>query len=114
MLIYKYKVNNKLLGFSGYTKWKSNKNKLKKKFYFNYPSVELQRTLVMKELFYKTYEDSVIAVAYNTSDEEIKISIAETEVAGMGIRGYLTLQGEVITLQDGILSMPAQSICILK
>ena len=62
----------------------------------------------------KTYEDSVIAVAYNTSDEEIKISIAETEVAGMGIRGYLTLQGEVITLQDGILSMPAQSICILK
>lgn len=62
----------------------------------------------------KTYEDSVIAVAYNTSDEEIKISIAETEVAGMGIRGYLTLQGEVITLQDGILSMPTQSICILK
>lgn len=37
-----------------------NQNKLKKKFYFNYPSVDLQRTLVMKELFYKTYEDSVI------------------------------------------------------
>ena len=62
----------------------------------------------------KTYEDSVIAVAYNTSDEEIKISIVGTEIADMGIRGYLTLQGEVITLQDGILSMPAQSICILK
>lgn len=37
-----------------------NQSKLKKKFYFNYPSVKLQRTLVMKELFYKTYEKSVI------------------------------------------------------
>lgn len=37
-----------------------NKKDLSKKFYFNYPSVKLQRTLVMKELFYKTYEDSVI------------------------------------------------------
>lgn len=37
-----------------------NQNKLKKKFYFNYPSVDLQRTLVIKELFYKTYENSII------------------------------------------------------
>lgn len=37
-----------------------NQNKLKKKFYFNYPSVELQRTLVNKELFYKTYAKSVL------------------------------------------------------
>lgn len=37
-----------------------NQNKLKKKFYFNYPSVKLQQTLVMKELFYKSYENSVI------------------------------------------------------
>ncbi len=37
-----------------------NKNKLKNKFYFNYPSVKLQRTLVMKEQFYKNYENSVI------------------------------------------------------
>ena len=35
-----------------------NQNKLKKKFYFNYPSVELQRTLVNKESFYKTYAKS--------------------------------------------------------
>ena len=32
----------------------------KKKFYFNYPSVELQRTLVNKESFYKTYAKSVL------------------------------------------------------
>ena len=62
----------------------------------------------------KTYEDSVIAVAYNTSDEEIKIMLTETEISDMKIRGYLTLQGEEITLQDGVLNMPAQSICILK
>ncbi len=37
-----------------------NQDSLKEKFYFNYPSVELQRTLVNKELFYKTYADSVL------------------------------------------------------
>lgn len=37
-----------------------NKEDLKDRFYFNYPSVELQRTLVNKELFYKTYADSVL------------------------------------------------------
>lgn len=62
----------------------------------------------------KTYEDSVIAVAYNTSDEKIDILLTGTEISEMEIRGYLTLQGEEIVLQDGILSMPAQSICILK
>ena len=37
-----------------------NQNDLKKKFYFSYPSVKLQHTLVNKEDFYKTYEDSVL------------------------------------------------------
>ena len=37
-----------------------NQEILKDKFYFNYPSVNLQKTLVNKELFYKTYENSVI------------------------------------------------------
>ena len=37
-----------------------NQEDLKDKFYFNYPDVELQRTLVNKELFYKTYANSVI------------------------------------------------------
>ena len=32
-----------------------NQDILKDKFYFNYPSVDLQKTLVNKELFYKTY-----------------------------------------------------------
>ena len=37
-----------------------NQDDLKKKFYFSYPSVKLQHTLVNKEDFYKTYEDSVL------------------------------------------------------
>lgn len=37
-----------------------NKSKLKNKFYFNYPSLKLQKTLIMKDLFYKTYQNSVL------------------------------------------------------
>ena len=62
----------------------------------------------------KTYNDSTIGIVYNTSDEVMNVNIAGTELAGMGIRGYLTLNNEEITLKDGILTMPAQSICILK
>ena len=39
-----------------------NKTKLKKKFYFNYPSVKLQNTFVNKEEFYKTYGDNIIDI----------------------------------------------------
>ncbi len=62
----------------------------------------------------KTYEGSMIGIVYNTSDEEINVTITGTELAEMGIRGYLTLNGEEIVLEDGVLTLPAQSICILK
>lgn len=62
----------------------------------------------------KTYEDSTIGIVYNTSDEAITVELEGTELADMEIRGYLTLNGEVVELADGVLSMPAQSICILK
>lgn len=61
----------------------------------------------------KKYMDSVIAIAYNTSDEEIQIDLTDSEVENMEIRGYLTLNNEEITLNDNLLKMPAQSICIL-
>lgn len=53
-----------------------NKAKLKKKFFFNYPSVKLQHTLVNKEDFYKTYADYEIdlprSIYYDcTKDEKI-------------------------------------------
>ena len=62
----------------------------------------------------KTYEGSTIAIAINNKGEEVQINLSESEIAEMGIRGYLTLQGEEITLKDGVLTLPAKSICILK
>ncbi|MCH5270903.1 MAG: alpha amylase [Lachnospiraceae bacterium] len=62
----------------------------------------------------KTWQESTIGIVYNTSDEEIQVILSGTELADMQIRGYLTLNGEIITLQDGVLTMPAQSICVLK
>lgn len=62
----------------------------------------------------KTWEGSTIAIAINNKDEEVQITLTESEISEMKIRGYLTLQGEEITLKDGVLTLPAKSICILK
>lgn len=62
----------------------------------------------------KTYEESTIGIVYNTSDEEMSVELSGTELEKMEIRGWLTLNNEVITLNSGVLVMPAQSICILK
>lgn len=62
----------------------------------------------------KTYEGSTIGIVYNNSMEEIQVTLTGTDLEQMQIRGYLTLNGEVITLKDGVLVMPKQSICILK
>lgn len=62
----------------------------------------------------KTYEGSTIAIAINNKEEEVQITLTDSEIAEMGIRGYLTLQSEEITLKDGVLTLPAKSICILK
>ena len=62
----------------------------------------------------KTYEGSTIAIAINNKNEEVQITLTDSEIAEMKIRGYLTLQGEEITLKDGVLTLPAKSICILK
>ena len=62
----------------------------------------------------KTYQDSTIAIVYNTSDEVIEIALDNSTIADMQIRGYLTLNGEIITLENQKLEMQPQSICILK
>lgn len=62
----------------------------------------------------KTYEGSTIGIVYNTSDAEMTITLTGTELEAMGIRGYLTPNGEVVTLKDGALVLPAKSICFLK
>lgn len=62
----------------------------------------------------KTYEGSTIAIVYNTSDEPLGVELSGTGLSGMQIRGYLTLNGEEITLDGSVLSMPSKSVCILK
>lgn len=62
----------------------------------------------------KTYEGSTIGIIYNLDEESVSISLAGTELSGMEIRGYLTLNGEEIILSDDALTMPARSICIVK
>lgn len=62
----------------------------------------------------KTWEGSTIAIVINNKDAEVQIPLTDSEIAEMKIRGYLTLAGEEITLKDGVLIMPAKSICILK
>lgn len=62
----------------------------------------------------KTYEDSTVGIVYNTSDETLTVGLKDTVLADMGIRGYLTVNGEIVELSDDVLSMPAKSVCILK
>lgn len=42
------------------------------------------------------------------------MNLSKTELSKMKIRGYLTVNGEEVTLKDGKLQMPPKSICILK
>lgn len=37
-----------------------NRDTLKKDFYFNYPSIDIIKSLTTKEIFYKTYENSIL------------------------------------------------------
>ncbi len=63
----------------------------------------------------KEYDGSTIGILYNISEEEIQVDIKGTALEEMSIRGYLTLNtDEAITLSDGVVTMPAKSICILK
>ena len=57
-----------------------NKERLEGKFYFNYPSVAIQKTLVMKDLFYKTYQDACIDLPKTryfccATDEDIDLDL---------------------------------------
>lgn len=62
----------------------------------------------------KTWEDSTIAILYNNGDEEATVDITGSEVSEMKLRGYLTLNGEEIMMENGVVKMPKKSICILK
>ncbi len=81
----------------------------------------------------KAWNDGVIAVAYNTSDEEISVDLskagimyvrqndgklsdaAEAKIPEMQLYGYLTVNAkEKVTLKNGIITIPAGAIAVLK
>ncbi len=62
----------------------------------------------------KTWNGTTIGIIYNTSDEPMAIDLTGTELAEMGIRGYLTVDGSEVTLSGGMLALPGQGICILQ
>ncbi|MCD8014095.1 MAG: alpha amylase [Lachnospiraceae bacterium] len=62
----------------------------------------------------KTWKDSTIAILYNTSDDAVNVDLAGTTLEGMEISGYLTLNGEEITLSENVVQMSAQSILVLR
>lgn len=63
----------------------------------------------------KTYDGSTIGIVYNTSLEDAAtIDLTDTDLAGMSIRGYMSVTGAEVTLDGNTLEMPAGSICILK
>ena len=62
----------------------------------------------------KTWEGSTIAIVYNNGDSELTVYLNGSGLESMGIRGYLTLKGEEVTLKDGVVTIPKKAICVLK
>lgn len=83
-----YKVNNKLLGFSGYTKWKSNKNKLKKKYYMFIKNILMLHPTIKNKKAIEEYlqnYDYTPKELQNYFDGEISILIVDKNYRGNGI-----------------------------
>ena len=71
-------------------------------------------TLAHQAAILKTYGEDRIGIVYNTSDEVIEVALAGSELETMSVRGYLTPHDDAVTLKNGVLTLPAQSICVLK
>ncbi|MCD7750905.1 MAG: alpha amylase [Lachnospiraceae bacterium] len=62
----------------------------------------------------KTWEESTIAILYNTDSEAVTIDLTGTALEGMELKNCLTVGEEEITLTDNMVTMPGQSICVLR
>ncbi len=62
----------------------------------------------------KDYEGSEIVILYNISEETNTVSLSDAKLTGLRIRGYLSVDGNEVTLSDNIVNMPKYSIVILK
>jgi glycosidase len=62
----------------------------------------------------KTDSGSEIVIVYNISKEAAMVTLKNAGLEKFKIRGYLTVDGNAVSLKDGILNMPLYSIVILK
>lgn len=62
----------------------------------------------------KDYEGSEIVILYNISEDTNTVSLSDAKLTGLTIRGYLSVDGNEVTLSDNVVNMPKYSIVILK
>ena len=62
----------------------------------------------------KSYQDSIIYMLYNISEEEKEITVPKETCQYEGIRGYLSATGEEVLIDKETLMLPPYSIVILK
>ncbi len=62
----------------------------------------------------KVYEGSEIVILYNINTEPANISLKDAGLTDFNIRGYLSVDGNAVTMSEGVVSMPKYSIVILK
>jgi alpha-amylase len=65
-------------------------------------------------VFKKVYEGNEIVIVSNISQDAATVDLKTAGYDSLGIRGYLTVDGSVVTLTDGVLNLPLYSIVILK
>jgi alpha-amylase len=62
----------------------------------------------------KTYNGSKIEIIYNFAEESKEVTVSKSTYGYEGIRGYLSVSGEEVTLEGETLTMPPYSVVILK
>ena len=62
----------------------------------------------------RAYKDTKLVLISNINQEAATVDLKKAGYENLKIRGYLTVDGSEITLENGVLSMPLYSIVILK
>ncbi len=57
---------------------------------------------------------SAVIILYNTSDEAVVVDLTADEYKDLTIAGYLTLDDAPISIDNGKVTMPPQSICVFR
>ncbi len=62
----------------------------------------------------KVYEGSELVIVYNINNDIAAVDLNKAGYGELNIRGYMSVDGNAVTLEDGVLNMPIYSIVILK